>query len=266
MKNIGIDAGGTLTKIVYEEKGRLHYKSFLSENHSQIAQWLHFLAPHAKLFVTGGKAGEWKGRVFPEFEAVCHGASFLLQEEKQEIERFILINIGTGTSFFKVEKGEFKRLLGSGIGGGTFMGLGSLIAEESNFHELVNLTTKGDREKVDLLVKDIYEHSDPPVPGYLTAANFAKVNSTPSDKSDQLRALSNLIAETIILLSSQMANAHQMTHLVFVGSTLEAHSPLKEDLSQFKDLLSYTPVFLDKGAYTGSLGAYLLGTKNGDTI
>ncbi|WRP08594.1 type II pantothenate kinase [Rossellomorea aquimaris] len=263
MSVIGIDAGGTLTKIVYEEGRVLHFKTFSSEQQENVLQWLTTMAQNHKLYITGGKAKKW-GEIFPharivgEFEAVCSGAKLLLKEEKIDLKLFILINIGTGTSIFKVDENRCERLLGSGLGGGTFMGLGGLLTEESDYFELVRLSKEGKRELVDLSVRDVYEAMNSPVPEHLTAANFAKGDSS-SKKADKLRALTNMIAETIILLASQASQAHKLEHFVFIGSTLRSNPALKEDLSQFQDMLSYNPIFPEKGAYAGSLGAFDVG-------
>ncbi|MGD6847733.1 type II pantothenate kinase [Rossellomorea aquimaris] len=265
MSVVGVDAGGTLTKIVYKENGRLHFKTFSSEQQENVLQWLTLLAKHHKLYITGGKAEKW-GETFPqahivgEFIAVCSGAKLLLKEEKSDLKQFILINIGTGTSIFKVDENGCERLLGSGLGGGTFMGLGGLLTGESDYYELVRLSKEGKRELVDLSVRDVYEAMNSPVPEHLTASNFAKGDSS-SKKEDKLRALTNMIAETIILLASQASQAHKLEHFVFIGSTLKSNPALKEDLTQFQELLSYTPIFPEKGAYAGSLGAFEIGRE-----
>jgi type II pantothenate kinase len=265
MSVVGVDAGGTLTKIVYEEDGRLHFKTFSSEQQENLLQWLSILAQNHNLYITGGKAGKW-GETFPhahivgEFEAVCSGAKLLLKEEKRDLKQFILINIGTGTSIFKVDENGCERLFGSGLGGGTFMGLGGLLTGESDYYELVRLSKVGKREQVDLSVRDVYEAMDSPVPEHLTAANFAKGDAS-SKKADKLRALTNMIAETIILLTSQASQVLKLDHFVFIGSTLKSNPALKEDLTQFQDMLSYTPIFPEKGAYTGSLGAFDIGRE-----
>ncbi|MGE6752959.1 type II pantothenate kinase [Rossellomorea sp. NPDC071047] len=265
MSVIGVDAGGTLTKVVYEENGRLHYKTFTSEQQGSVLQWLTIPAQNHKLYITGGKAEKWaeafpQVRIVGEFKAVCRGAKLLLKEEKNDLNQFILINIGTGTSIFKVDENGCERLLGSGLGGGTLMGLGGLLTGESDYYELVRLSKEGKRELVDLSVGDVYETMNSPVPQHLTAANFAKGDSS-SKKEDKLRALTNLIAETIILLASQASQAHNIEHFVFIGSTLKSNPALKEDLIQFQDMLSYTPLFPEKGAYAGSLGAFDIGRE-----
>ncbi|KAK4336667.1 hypothetical protein RND71_043671 [Anisodus tanguticus] len=49
-----------------------------------------------------------------------------------------------------------KRVSGSSIGGGTFLGLCSLLTGCETFEEAIDLAKKGDSTKVDKLVKDIY--------------------------------------------------------------------------------------------------------------
>ncbi|WP_175989141.1 type II pantothenate kinase [Bacillus sp. Marseille-Q1617] len=267
MKAIGIDAGGTLTKVVYEEQGRYHYKTYDSKELLSVIKWLELTSPHAKIYVTGGKAGKIKSMiphcaVYPEFKAVEEGTRLLLKEQKQKnVDRFILVNIGTGTSFFKVDDRNFTRVLGSGIGGGMFMGLGTKLTGVKDFSELVRLSADGRRESVDLMVNEIYEGQESPVPDYLTAANFAKYADCKTRKEDVLRSLTNMMAETIILLAHQLSITHNTGSIVFIGSTLRANTSLKEDLSQFKEMLDYDPIFIGNGAFSGSLGALSLGLK-----
>nr|CDS19647.1 pantothenate kinase 4 [Echinococcus granulosus] len=71
---------------------------------------------------------------------------------------FLLVNIGSGVSFLKVEAdASYKRVGGTSLGGGTFWGIGSLLAGgQMSFDELLELADKGDHRQVDMLVKDIY--------------------------------------------------------------------------------------------------------------
>lgn len=268
MNVIGVDAGGTLTKIIYEEKGRLHYKTFSSGDYKEIQKWITLLTPSPLLYLTGGKAKKWK-ETFPqaqlveEFQSIYKGSELLLKEGKYELEQYILINIGTGTSFFLVDDG-FERFLGSGLGGGTFLGLGAILTGVSDYFDLISLSGTGKRERVDLLVSDIYEKGESPVPDHLTAANFGKCPDS-AEAADKLKALTNMIAETIILLASQAAKEHGINDFVFVGSALERNEALKEDLTKFQDMLSYTAIIPDKGSYAGCLGAYHIGLERQDS-
>ncbi|MBI0576978.1 type II pantothenate kinase [Neobacillus cucumis] len=260
---VGIDAGGSLIKIAYQEKNRMHYKRFpIFEMEIAIA-WLKIVAPNVKAALTGGKANIIQQDFFPdeiiipEFLATCEGAKLLLQEEGEKWEDpFLLVNIGTGTSWHVVKGNKYERILGSGIGGGTFTGLGSLLTKVEDFQELTILANEGDKSKVDLLVRDIYESAEPPIDGNLTAANFAKGKKVKHTDADQMAALSNMITETIVLLTLQAAAIHQVNQVVFIGSTLVGNQSLRKGLEFYMNRLGLTGVFLKKGEYCGAVGAY----------
>lgn len=70
---------------------------------------------------------------------------------------FLVVNMGSGVSILAVYgPDKFKRVSGSSLGGGTFLGLCSLLTGCETFEEAIELATKGDSSKVDKLVRDIY--------------------------------------------------------------------------------------------------------------
>ncbi|EIJ81380.1 pantothenate kinase [Bacillus methanolicus PB1] len=265
IKKVGIDAGGSLVKITYEESGVFHYNKYPIRELASALEWLKIVAPNAAVALTGGKAAIMKdqffpeGKIVPEFDSTCEGAMFLLKEaEIDTTKKLIIVNIGTGTSWFVAEKNNYTRIFGSGIGGGTLMGLGALLTGETDFSKLVELASNGNKGNVDLLVKDIYFPQEPPIDGNLTASNFAKGVINPnSSKEDKAAAVINIIGETLVLLSMQAVSAHGADRLVYIGSTLAGNEPLKQCLSSYKKMVGIDHVFLDHGEYAGSLGALL---------
>ena len=263
MKKIGIDAGGSLIKVVYREGERLHFKMFPVSELEQVIHWLRIFAPRAEIRITGGKGANLQAALqqevifVDEFEAMTRGDRLLLDEEQYLVHNFVLVSIGTGTSIYYVSGESFERVMGTGIGGGTLMGLGTLIGGRLSFQEIVERAQKGDRKNSDLLVRDIYEKMDSPLLEDLTAANFGKAHwNNRADVSDHLAALIQLIGETITLLASSVAREKGTEHIVFAGGTLIANQPLKRVILEFKSMLNYEPVFLKKGPYAGAIGAY----------
>lgn len=106
MERIGIDAGGSLIKIAYEEEGRLRLKTYSAKQIDEVVQWLEMIAPEAALHVTGGRAEALKASnksisILKEFKCVIEGTKYLLlKENKLPKTDYLLVNIGTGTSFF----------------------------------------------------------------------------------------------------------------------------------------------------------------------
>lgn len=261
---IGIDAGGSLVKIAYQEDGHIHIKTFSNQDLDEVAKWLTFLSPEAKLFITGGKASILQSNLrnssfmVNEFEAVVSGTRYLLQNRNVLDEGFILVNIGTGTSIFHVTADEYERVLGSGIGGGTLMGLGYLITHSTDFETFTNMASSGDKRNSDLLVRDIYYPEEPPIYGDLTASNLGKVHlNQKATPNDYMASVMQLIGETIILLARQAASAKQVSKIVFIGGTIAHNKALQDVFLSFTEMMSYEPIFLDKGTHAGAIGALI---------
>ncbi|CAF3994663.1 unnamed protein product [Rotaria magnacalcarata] len=70
---------------------------------------------------------------------------------------FLLVNIGSGISILHVDSNRnYRRITGTSIGGGTFLGLCCLLTGCSSYDEAIKLATEGDSTKIDKLVRDIY--------------------------------------------------------------------------------------------------------------
>lgn len=62
---------------------------------------------------------------------------------------YLLVNIGSGVSLLKVEgDGQYERVSGSNLGGGTFWGLCRLLTRCKSFDKMLELSMKGDNSKV----------------------------------------------------------------------------------------------------------------------
>ena len=65
---------------------------------------------------------------------------------------FMLVNIGSGVSILSVRgPGEYQRVCGTSLGGGTFLGLCCLLTKCTTFEEALELAAKGDNKRVDKL-------------------------------------------------------------------------------------------------------------------
>lgn len=90
----------------------------------------------------------------------------------------MLVSIGSGVSMIKVDNtGQFQRVSGTMIGGGTLVGLSNLLTGINDFDQIIELSQKGDNSGVDMLVKDIYGNKSPFKELQLDwlASSFAKV-------------------------------------------------------------------------------------------
>ncbi|WP_409293827.1 type II pantothenate kinase [Peribacillus sp. SCS-26] len=263
---VGMDAGGTLLKAAYYERGHLHVKKYpYSELHS-LLEWISFLAPGAEFKLTGGRAafiqdqlGGARVQMIDEFAAVTQGVKHLLGASSPLMKKgFILANIGTGTSIHYISADESERLAGSGMGGGTFMGLASILAGSQDFKEIMSLAENGHRGTVDLQVKDIYAPAEPPIPGHFTASNFGKASGQDgSKKEDLMAALTGMIAETVVLLSTGTARLKDVQDILYIGNTITGSPHFKESLKAVTEIFGFRYHELERGEYSGAIGALL---------
>lgn len=70
---------------------------------------------------------------------------------------YLIVNVGSGVSIIKVTSpGQFERVSGTSLGGGTYWGLCRLLTNCKTYEEVLDKAENGDAGKVDMLVRDIY--------------------------------------------------------------------------------------------------------------
>ncbi|MGQ7874972.1 type II pantothenate kinase [Bacillus sp. 1A] len=265
---IGIDAGGTLTKIAYlNEQKQLAFEKFYSNEQDKIIDWLKKNTCIKQICITGGKAkrlqqllsDSYKIVELNEFKATLVGVRYILKEEKYDINNFILTNIGTGTSIHYVYNDKYIRAGGTGVGGGTIMGLSKLLTNIDHFEDVIPLTKLGSRKELDITVGDIYGGILSPIDNSLTASNFGKATKTDSNFSsaDILATVQGLVGEVVTALSLQFAETKNIDHIIYIGSTLCNNVHLQNIISSYTKYQNKTPIFLQDGGNSGAIGALL---------
>lgn len=261
--NVGIDAGGTLVKVAYTEKGMLNFTKYPIAEIQRVAEWINGLS-EGDICITGGKSGvllsllSKKAREMVEFEATHLGVQFLLKRMGRDDDSYLLTNVGTGTSIHCVENNKQERIGGTGIGGGTLVGLSRLLTGVTDYEELVSLARQGSRDRIDLKVKHIYEGKVPPISGELTASNFGNKIFEVADelsKEELLAAVIGLVGETVSTISVQAANQCKSSTIIYIGSSFFRNPLLKEVVESYTVLRGAVPLFLENGEFSGAVGA-----------
>ncbi len=196
-----------------------------------------------------------------EFAAWGRGAGRLLREQGQNpTEPFLLVSLGTGTSVMLCRGATVSRVGGTALGGGTVLGLGSLLLGEGTFSRIAELAGRGDRRKVDLLVGDIYRPGEIALVGDATASAFGKrsIRQEAPRAEDLAHAIMGLVGENVALLCTALAAAQQTRRIVFGGTTLRANAPLRDILLATTAAFGREPVHLEQGEFAGALGALAL--------
>ncbi|KAI5705699.1 hypothetical protein M8J75_000998 [Diaphorina citri] len=200
---------------------------------------------------------------------------------------FIIVNIGSGVSVLAVYgPNNYKRISGTSLGGGTFLGLCCLLTGCNSFEEAIELATSGDNTKVDKLVRDIYGGSYERfgLPGDLVASrrsvgaayenrrnilddvyiSFGHMNSKEKRESvsreDLARATLVTITNNIGSIARMSAINENINKVVFVGNFLRVNPISMKLLAYAMDYWSkgtQKALFLEHEGYFGAVGSLL---------
>ena len=112
----------------------------------------------------------------------------------------MLVNIGSGVSILSVKgPDDYKRVYGTSLGGGTFLGLCCLLTGCNTFEEAMALAAKGDNRKADKLVRDIYggDYERFGLSGDIVASSFGQMNLAEKRKDAKPEDLARATLVTI---------------------------------------------------------------------
>ena len=153
-----------------------------------------------------------------------------------------MVSMGTGTAFVRACSGSIERIGGSGVGGGTILGLCSHILGKGDINSILALAQDGNLGNVDLLVKDITCGDIPLLGSHLTAANFGKIKSTASD-SDFALGVINMVFQTVIMLAVFAMRNDPIRDVLLTGTlaTFPQISPMLPRFEQLTDLKFTVP-------------------------
>ena len=243
---IGIDIGGTTTDIVGLKGSKIINPLTVIANDpitsaaGALGKFLEAIGASLNevdtIAVTGVGSNEVKPKLFgipvvkvDEFTAIGTAGSFL-----SGVENGIVVSMGTGTAIVTVKKKEIKHWGGSGVGGGTLLGLARKMLNITNLKSLVDLASRGNLNRVDLTVGDIAGRAINNLPASTTASNFGKLADEATDKDIAL-AILNLVGQTIGILGIAAAHANSLETIILTGK-LASIKPLKVILKGVADL------------------------------
>lgn len=189
-----------------------------------------------------------------EFNAIAYGGLILSKLDEGNI-----VSIGTGTTIVYSDMERVERIGGTGLGGGTLVGLGSAILsnlegddkEITNFKTLIDMAKKGDKSHVDLMIGDISKNNIGNMTSDITAANFAALQKK-ANKNDYIAATLNMILENIMLIIKSINNKQPS---VFIG-TMVADDYVKNCIKKIAEYTENEVVFVDDAEYAIVIGAW----------
>ncbi|MHB9294761.1 type II pantothenate kinase [Pillotina sp. SPG140] len=264
---IGIDIGSTITKAVSVEKGIItrQLKTKAVDAITSAAGALgKMLIEHdiplqeiETIKITGVGAANIRRNIFGiktekvgEIDAIGIGGMFLSRKEN-----IIIANVGTGTAIIEARKDSIKHLGGSGVGGGTILGLAKKLLSMSNFNAIIEHAAKGNIENVDLLLGDIMEEELSFLNAQSTASNFGKMLDS-ATSPDLALAIVNMVYQVIGMLSVFAARSRNIGTVIVTGNG--SSNPIgKKILHSISQMYAISFEYPIDAEYTTAIGAGL---------
>lgn len=225
---LGIDIGGTTTKIAGFKKTRVcgvisvQADDPVTSASGALGKFTDEFSLSLKaiesIAVTGVGADFLGKELFgiplkrvPEFTAIGHGGLFLAG-----LNKAVVVSMGTGTAIVLADGREIRHMGGSGVGGGTLIGLSRYILNSTDFWNIVDLANEGNLGNVDLNIRDISQIEMGNIPLSATASNFGK-HSDKATQADLALGLVNLICQSIGMMGVFASREEKVDQIVLTG-------------------------------------------------
>ncbi len=264
---IGLDIGAEMTKGVLM-KGSSIVKSLSIPTDDSVASALKILKvllEYAKekglvktVAISGGGSRKIGGELLDipvtkvdELQAIGIGGLTLAGKSEG-----LIINVGTGTAIVAAyDKGRrVVHVGGTGVGGGTLLGLSERMLGTYNFEELEMMAEKGDTGKVDLTVLDIVGGPIGIVPAEATASNFGKIDRDAS-KEDIAAGLFNMVCQVVGVVGAMAAKAYGFENNVIVVGGLLRSNLASKIIRDTMSLFGISPCTPKNCEYCTAIGA-----------
>ena len=190
---IGIDVGISTTKIVGINKDgivisplRIKATDPITSLYGAFGKYLYdnkiSLNEVEQVMLTGVGAAYINTPIYglPTNKAEEFIADGLGARYETDLERMIVVSMGTGTSLVRCDGDNIKHIGGIGIGGGTLQGLSRILLKTDDIKQVSTLAMQGDISNINVLIGDISAQPLPGLPMDATASLFGNAKSNAS--------------------------------------------------------------------------------------
>lgn len=279
---IGIDIGGSTTKIVGFDTStgtapvemKLIEPLFvratdpITSIYGAFGKFLDVnnfsLSDIKKVMVTGAGSSYMSKPIYnlpcekiAEFNSIGLGGLYL-----SGLDRAVITSCGTGTALVYAERDKDPVYLGgTGVGGGTLVGLSKKLLDMDNVAHVSELAKSGSLNKVDLKITDITK-SDirPGFDDIMTASNFGSISDL-ATKADIALGLINMVFETIGMMAIFAARNYQIRDIVLTGN-LSGVAQADEIFTTLSKMFDMNFIIPKNSAFGTVIGAALSGCVN----
>jgi len=267
---IGIDIGGSTTKIAGVHNGAIITPMLVRANDPVASLFGAFgkfidanslpLQSVERIMVTGVGASHIGKPIYglptakvEEFLANGLGGLFLTG-----LSHAIIVSMGTGTALVEASQDSIKHIGGTGIGGGTILGLSSRMLNIRDIELIIKMAEDGDLSHIDLMVGDLTRDLLPGLPPYTTASNFGRISDV-ATKNDIALGIINMVLQSIGITAIFAVRGIGVKDIALIGK-LSVLPQCKDVFAVLRQLFSvefFIPENAEYGTAVGAALAYL---------
>jgi type II pantothenate kinase len=266
-----IDFGITNTDAVASMDGVLHYWTRPSVGRpdqesvrSILAAGGVALSTLPRIAVTGGQHKALPSRLgvcdvigVNEITAVGRGGQVLSQIDGEDpTTPALVVSAGSGTAVVSARGSTYAHVTGTGVGGGTLLGLARLLLHTTDVHVIDAMAMRGDPNGADLALRDVVSGPIGTLPPEATAVNFGRLARITDHASpdDLAAALITLVGQVIAITAINAARAERIDRIVVVGHMADLPS-FRRALEQVSVIYGVPLLLPARAGYATALGA-----------
>ena len=264
---VGLDVGGSTTKIVGMREGRIIAREIVraadpvTSAFGAVGKLINdnsiSVNDIEQINITGVGSAFPQAPIFgiktvivEEFMATGLGGLYL-----SGLDHAVVVSMGTGTAYLEASKESVRHIIGSGVGGGTLVGLGRVMAGTSDAVKLSDMATSGDVLKCDLTIGDITKNGVTGLPMDVTASNFGKAADDLS-REYKMAGVFNLVYQSIGTVAVMASRQCNIKDIVFTGQ-LTGLKECQKYLIPFEELYGVNMIVPADAVFATALGSCL---------
>lgn len=233
-----IDFGTSNTDVVVEIDGELRHWSQPYGGRPDVAVVRAMLGSGGvdlgslrQLAVTGGhhqllpdRMGECQVVHVNEVHSMARGGQAMAGLTPADAEPVVVVSAGSGVAILQARGDQYTHVTGSGVGGGTLLGLGRLLLDTADAGAIGALAERGDPAGADLILTDVVSGPIGNLPPETTAVNFGRL-ARPGmvrhvgdvSREDRAAALVTLVGQVVGTIAINAARAQCIERVIVTG-------------------------------------------------
>ena len=170
----------------------------------------------------------------------------------------LVVSAGSGTAVIAARGDAYAHITGTGVGGGTLLGLGRLLLGTTDVMTIDAMAMRGDPNGADLALRDVVSGPIGALPPDATAVNFGRLakQEQQAHPDDLAAALMTLVGQVIAITAINAARAERIERVVLIGHMADLES-FRRVIAQVGAYYAMQVTVPEHAGYGTALGAML---------